>query len=127
MAWLGGKVAGEGDGVVPLESARVDDAVSQIEVPAEHTAIHRHPRAILEVRRVLLEHLHQVQTAWANQSQQRFPEASAGRHPQAGIAPVGRVPGSDATREGQNGGFGAMQRTSYAAPIVGSPDSYGRR
>lgn len=76
-AWLGGYVTGEGDGVVPLESAEVEDAVSQIEVPADHTSIHRHPRAILEVRRILLEHLHQVQTAWAS-SGARPDQASRG-------------------------------------------------
>ncbi len=46
-----------GDGVVPLTSAKIDDAASEIEVIAEHTAIHRHPQTILEVRRILLEHL----------------------------------------------------------------------
>jgi hypothetical protein len=31
--------------------------VSEITVNADHTTVHRHPRAILEVRRILLEHL----------------------------------------------------------------------
>lgn len=49
-----------GDGVVELASAKMDDVVSQIEVPAQHAELHGHPRAILEVKRILLEHLHEV-------------------------------------------------------------------
>jgi len=45
------------DGVVTLESAHMDDVESEIQVPADHTTIHTHPRAVLEVRRILLEHL----------------------------------------------------------------------
>jgi pimeloyl-ACP methyl ester carboxylesterase len=127
MAWLGGKVAGEGDGVVPLESARAEDAVSQIEVPAEHTAIHRHPRAILEVRRVLLEHLHQVQTAWANQSDRRLPQASTGSTPRPGIAPAAIGPQIGGMGRPYDAAVGGLQRTSHAAPIIAPPVSYERR
>ena len=57
-----GKVASEGDGVVELASAQLDETqvASQVLVPADHVNIHRHPRAILEVRRILLEHLQQL-------------------------------------------------------------------
>ena len=51
---------GEGDGVVPRESAQLDDAVSQITVPADHSTILAHPAAVLEVRRILLEHLREL-------------------------------------------------------------------
>lgn len=47
----------EGDGVVSLESANAIAAESRVEVPAEHQKVHQHPRSILEVRRILLEHL----------------------------------------------------------------------
>jgi pimeloyl-ACP methyl ester carboxylesterase len=47
----------EGDGVVPITSAKVDYAVSEIVVPADHTTVHAHPAAVLEVRRILLDHL----------------------------------------------------------------------
>jgi hypothetical protein len=30
---------------------------SQIIVPADHSGVHRHPQSVLEVRRVLLEHV----------------------------------------------------------------------
>lgn len=51
------RLDGDGDGVVSIASARLDNAESQIEVEAEHTAIHRHPRSVLEVRRILRQHL----------------------------------------------------------------------
>lgn len=46
-----------GDGIVKVESAHNDVAVSEVFVPAEHSSVHQHPGAIYEVRRVLLEHL----------------------------------------------------------------------
>lgn len=45
------------DGVVPYSSAHLDDAVSEVVVPADHMTVHHHPLAVLEVRRILLEHL----------------------------------------------------------------------
>jgi hypothetical protein len=57
MPWYAKPFEQEGDGVVPLDSAKVDYAVSEITVPADHTTIHAHPAAVLEVRRILLEHL----------------------------------------------------------------------
>lgn len=47
----------EGDGIVPLTSARVPGVDSELIVPAEHMDVHRHPLTILEVRRILIEHL----------------------------------------------------------------------
>jgi pimeloyl-ACP methyl ester carboxylesterase len=55
--WL----SGEGDGVVSLASARVDDAASQIVVTADHMNVHRHPQSILEVRRILKLHIAELQ------------------------------------------------------------------
>ncbi len=57
-------IVGEGDGVVPLASARLDDAPnlkSQIIVPSDHSNVHRHPESILEVRRILFEQLAELQ------------------------------------------------------------------
>ncbi len=53
--WLG-SVSEVGDGVVDRESAKLDGAASEIEVPSDHLVVHQHPLAILEVRRILLEH-----------------------------------------------------------------------
>jgi pimeloyl-ACP methyl ester carboxylesterase len=52
-----GQLAGDGDGVVSVASASVDNAHSEIIVPADHMSVHRHPRSILEIRRILLQHL----------------------------------------------------------------------
>ena len=46
----------KGDGVVPYESAHLDDAESELIVPADHFHVHQHPLAVLEIRRILLEH-----------------------------------------------------------------------
>ncbi len=45
-----------GDGVVPYRSAHVEGVESELVVPADHFHVHHHPLAILEVRRILLEH-----------------------------------------------------------------------
>ena len=50
----------ESDGVVAFASAKTWDANSELIVPADHSSVHKNPRTILEVRRILLEHLHQM-------------------------------------------------------------------
>lgn len=55
-------VSGEGDGVVSLASARVDGVESQIVVPADHMSVHRHPQSILEVRRILMQHVAELRS-----------------------------------------------------------------
>jgi pimeloyl-ACP methyl ester carboxylesterase len=57
-----GSTSAHGDGVVPYTSAHLDDVASEIVVPADHSNVHRHPRSVLEVRRILLEHLHELRT-----------------------------------------------------------------
>jgi len=57
--WL---VGGTGDGVVSLASAQLDNVRSQIIVPADHVSVHRHPKAILEVHRILMKHLEELRT-----------------------------------------------------------------
>jgi pimeloyl-ACP methyl ester carboxylesterase len=57
--WLGG---GEvGDGVVPYGSAHLEGADSEKVVPADHFHVHQHPLAVLEVRRILHEHLRSIE------------------------------------------------------------------
>jgi len=63
------------DGVVEIESAHMDDCVSEVVVQAEHQYIHHVPKAILEVRRVLLEHI------YALRSQDSFAGRSDGLPP----------------------------------------------
>ena len=50
-------VIGDNDGVVSDQSARLVDVSSELVVQAEHTTIQCHPLAVMEVRRILLEHL----------------------------------------------------------------------
>lgn len=45
------------DGVVALASARLPNAASELVVHEHHMDLHRNPRSVLEVRRILLEHL----------------------------------------------------------------------
>lgn len=59
--WLGRESESRTDGVVEYESAHMDDAVSEVVVNCEHQHIQRDPKAIIEVRRVLLSHLNSVQ------------------------------------------------------------------
>ena len=47
----------EGDAVVPYKSAHIEGVESEIVLNADHFHIHHNPRAVLEVRRILFEHL----------------------------------------------------------------------
>ncbi len=57
--WFGGE-AELSDGIVEVESAHMDDVVSEIMVESKHQDIHSKPRAILEVRSILVEHLREA-------------------------------------------------------------------
>lgn len=73
------KIAGdESDGVVAYASARIEDSQSEIVVPADHSSIHRHPRAILEVRRILLEHLRDLDAYRPLPPRSPLPQGSPG-------------------------------------------------
>jgi pimeloyl-ACP methyl ester carboxylesterase len=48
------------DGVVPYSSAHLDKVDSEQIVPADHLNVHCHPLAVIEVRRILLEHLREA-------------------------------------------------------------------
>ena len=63
-----GRVVARGDGVVKFESASLDDVESEVVVPEDHIKIHRHPRTILEVQRILLEHLAGLRQAYHAQT-----------------------------------------------------------
>ena len=49
-----------GDGVVSYESSHLDNVSSEISVASDHLNIHRHPRTILHVRHILLDHRDQM-------------------------------------------------------------------
>jgi pimeloyl-ACP methyl ester carboxylesterase len=63
---------GKGDLVIPLSSAHLDEAVSELWVPAIHTNIYYHPQTIAEVQRILAEHAAVAQS---------FPPSSPGGRP----------------------------------------------
>ena len=52
--------SGSNDGIVAYESAKMDDVESELVIDAEHTSIHMTGKAIFEVRRILLEHLQEI-------------------------------------------------------------------
>jgi pimeloyl-ACP methyl ester carboxylesterase len=60
-----GDITGKGekgnDGVVTYASAHLDGVDSELVVPASHTVLHHHPRSVLEVTRILFEHLREFQ------------------------------------------------------------------
>jgi hypothetical protein len=51
-----------GDGVVSFASAHLPDSASELVVQADHLTVHQAPRTILEVRRILIDHLKEMQT-----------------------------------------------------------------
>jgi hypothetical protein len=65
--WLNA-LSERGDGVVAYESAHLEDVQSEIVVDADHVHVHQHPRAILEVRRILLEHSREMYAEMQRQS-----------------------------------------------------------
>ena len=71
------KVAGKSDGVVTMDSARLNEATSELVVAADHFKIHSHPKTVLEVQRVLLEHLDDV----SRTAMQRLPAPAISRLP----------------------------------------------
>lgn len=51
-----------GDGVVTMRSAELESCESRVTVPCDHMMVQAHPKTILEVRRILFEHLRDPQT-----------------------------------------------------------------
>jgi hypothetical protein len=58
------KPAESTDGAVAYSSSHLEQVDSELPVAADHLGVHRHPLAVLEVRRILLEHLSDVQVAF---------------------------------------------------------------
>ncbi|WP_246152025.1 esterase/lipase family protein [Rubripirellula reticaptiva] len=50
----------KGDGVVEYDSAHMDDTDSELIIDAPHTSVHMTSKAVFEVRRILLEHLSEL-------------------------------------------------------------------
>ncbi len=63
----------DGDGIVSVTSAALDNVDSQLVVSAKHVDLHRNPLTILEVRRILLEHIQELDR-WTNRPQPAYDE-----------------------------------------------------
>ena len=88
-------LVGEGDGIVSLTSARLDQIrqlQSQIIVPADHVSVHRHPQSILEVRRVLFEQLAELQEFPQSYGTHVASGRAAAAPPSADHQPAGNAP-----------------------------------
>jgi hypothetical protein len=81
--WWTASLMGDSDGVVSAESARVGGVESELIVPADHMTVHCHPAAVMEVRRILLEHLAELRGAVDDH---------------AGVAPLSAAAPGDARR-----------------------------
>jgi len=108
---------GPGDAVVSVGSARHPDVVSELAVPAIHTRVHHHPRAVLEMRRILECHLAEsghlvaaTETATAVAEPPEAPEI-----PDACFDPVSRIGPVNAA------GDGAIPAENDLHPAVSAP------
>jgi pimeloyl-ACP methyl ester carboxylesterase len=54
------RFSGVGDGIVSYESAHMEDVATEDVVEADHVTVHQHPRSVLAVRNILLQHSTQV-------------------------------------------------------------------
>jgi len=90
--WLG-YFSGRSDGIVKYESARLDEAVSEKIVTADHNTVHRNPQSVIEVRRILREHVSQLRQEYYSSLQQPAiePMMNDPVMPASHLAPVQRV------------------------------------
>ena len=86
-----GKIAAESDGVVNFASAHVEDVQSEVVVRADHTTVHQHPRATLEVRPHLAENLRDCDWELARVAPGQAPMQSA-VEPRLLAPPSSRLP-----------------------------------
>jgi len=82
------RVSGKGDGVVGYDSAHLDNVDSEIVVNADHSHVHRHPIAVLEVRRILLENLAELNATPDPRLPRIYPASAPNRLPPGLAAPA---------------------------------------
>lgn len=118
------------DGIVATESSTFDTAVSSIEVNARHQDIQSQPKTILEVRRILLEHITDIRQAKAahqlrlgtNQSQQR--DLSRNRAQQAGFHMEELPPAQDSLPQKHNSAqHSSLNPTTTSRQNLSQPSS----
>jgi len=77
-----GRITESGDGIVAFESAHLEEVDSELTVESDHVNIHRHPRSVLEVRRILLRHLAEPNsTDWDQVGSESVAEPMAAQRP----------------------------------------------
>jgi pimeloyl-ACP methyl ester carboxylesterase len=108
--WLG-RVSERGDGVVTFESAHLDDVQSEIVVDADHVHVHQHPRTILEVRRILLEHSQEMY-AEVQKERAMYAEAEGQSADYAGY----RIPPPESPAGGSPAGQPRVQTSAGCQP-----------
>ena len=64
------------DGIVSTESSMLESAVSSVTVNARHQDIHLQPKTILEIRRILLAHVREVQSDKLHQARNSTPDTT---------------------------------------------------
>lgn len=74
-----GRVVGGSDGIVTFSSAHLDDVASEIVVNADHLEMTRHSLSVLEVHRILLEHLAEVDAPPGRTERLPLTASAAGR------------------------------------------------
>jgi hypothetical protein len=122
-----GRVVGGSDGVVSFTSAHLDDVTSEIVVDADHSSIHCHPLAVLEVHRILLEHLAAVDARPPSRLE-RLPYTASTTNGATGVPYPSTAEGplarntADAPSVDAAGARGAYQpQTAVPASAVGPP------
>jgi hypothetical protein len=106
-----GKVVGGSDGVVAYTSAHLDNADSEVEVNAAHSELHCHPLTVLEVRRILIEHLVDVDMPPPSRLM-RLPQTARNAQPLTPPSNAGLLSSPVYSR-----GYGAQQTHPGASPV----------
>jgi pimeloyl-ACP methyl ester carboxylesterase len=85
-----GRILGGSDGVVTFASSHLESAKSEITLQTDHSDLTSHPLAVLEVRRVLLEHLAELDSP-RQSPLERLPMTASAQEPmppQVGAPPA---------------------------------------
>jgi len=114
-----------GDGVVDLNSAHLEDIPDEIVVESAHQDIHRKPRAILEVRRILQEHLETVkkENRIATQPAENYLMGRA-KQTKSAVVSASSLESPEVFRPGQATRSGNTSRkTAPKGPVVTATDA----
>lgn len=116
------RLSGNSDGIVSFESAHLDKATSEITVPSDHMTVHRHPRATLEVRRVLLDQLavlNQRSTALADA--RSYPPSGQSLSPPTEFRPGGTLSSNDPSGANLSNPAWPAPTAMFANPWANAP------